>query len=182
MATEAESCSHVSDDTECYWGDRGGPERLLWHTGLLCGLLYCIISRRWFISVEKWDGVSCKQWSVGRAPPVLLLQLLNYFCLPFRWRRRWGRRQIPRRGPPSALDVPIPLSRRPLPPPASLPGTSHGQLSPEPPFEENTLWPRENCTHRWLWWVTKTFVEPKSISSESYFTTQFVTIPCYCSF
>lgn len=108
---------------------------------------------------------------------MLLLQLLNYFCLSSRWRRRWGRRQIPRRGPPSALDVPIPLSRGPLPPPASLPGTSHGQLSPEPPLEENTLWPRENCTHRWLWLITQTFFDPKSISSESYFTTHFVAFP-----
>lgn len=74
--------------------------------------------------------------------PVLL-------SFPSRWRRKWGRRrEIPRRRPPPALPVPIPLSRGPLPPPAPLPGTSHGHLPPEPPPEEDSLWPRHNLTCR----------------------------------
>lgn len=70
-----------------------------------------------------------------------------FFCLSYRWRRRWGRtRQIPRCRPPSAL--PIPLSWGPLPPPAPLPGTCHGYFPPEPPAEEDTLGTRRNFTCR----------------------------------
>lgn len=83
---------------------------------------------------------------------LLFLSLTPVFlCFSSRWRRRWGRREIPRCRPPSALLIPIPLSRGPLPPPAPLPGTGHRHLPPEPPLEEDTIRPRHNFTCRCVW-------------------------------
>lgn len=83
---------------------------------------------------------------------LLFLSLTPVFlCFSSRWRRKWGRREIPRCRPPSALLIPIPLSRGPLPPPAPLPGTGHRHLPPEPPLEEDTIRPQHNFSCRCVW-------------------------------
>lgn len=111
---------------------------------------------------------------------LLFLSLTPVFLFfSSRWRRRWGRREIPRCRPPSALPIPIPLSRGPLPPPAPLLGTCHGHLPPEPPPEEDALWPRHNFTCRCVWLLRE------ALSLNAFLLCFFSCVPwcrsCYCS-
>lgn len=103
----------------------------------------------------------------------------RFLCLYSRWSER---REIPRRRPPPALPIPIPLSRGSLPPPAPLPRTGHGHLPPEPPPEEDTLWPRHNLTCRCVWPLSEALTLLQCFFFFLYFFLVFPWCRCrYCS-